>query len=139
MRWDWLAGGVTRHAYYSRVTSAGLVSYQDCNALDAHAKNPSFFFFAPMWTFTNIVCFEIWKQIARSLGAHLMAILQCARALLSQTRSYCYAFFTHLATGNLTLNSRQHHRKRTNRGQIKIQPKDENKRLLFILPASVRI
>lgn len=40
MKWDWLAGGVIRHAYYWHSYDSRVSFYQDCDARDAHGKIP---------------------------------------------------------------------------------------------------
>lgn len=59
MKWDWLAGGVTRHAYYWHSYDSRVSFYQDYDARDAHGKIPSFFFKCRFFFFL------IWKLIAQ--------------------------------------------------------------------------
>lgn len=124
MKWDWLAGGVTRHACYWHSYDSRVSFYQDCDARDAHGKIPSFFFKY------KFIFFIIWKQIAQkfrlktvhSLGATFNGNrVVCTCLALSLTNVLLCIFVTHLETGNLTLSSQQHHRKKQTEIKIKTQ------------------
>lgn len=116
MKWDWLAGGMTRHAYYWHSYDSRVSFYQDCDARDAHGKIPSFFsnvdFFLSNLE-TNCTKKKIRLKTVHSLGATFNGNrVVCTCFALSRTNVLLCIFVTHLETGNLTLSSQQHHRKK---------------------------